>query len=209
MATIDPGFSPGRRGEMPRGLGALASWRFYSSCPSRRAGFAGTNHIFVSNEKGNGVTVLNATDYTPVTVIKTGARPRGMVFSPDHKLLYVACGGANRIDIVDVVAMKVVGRLPGIDDPETFDLDKKGERLFISNEDDGVMSIFDLGTTKRIKSVKVGLEPEGVLLNPHDDTKVYMSRPEGSSTLVQRRRYRHRQAPGYRQHRHRGRAVSR
>jgi PQQ-dependent catabolism-associated beta-propeller protein len=143
--------------------------------------FAGTNHIFVSNEKGNGVTVLDATDYKPVTVVKTGARPRGMVFSPDHKLLYVACGGANRIDIVDVAKLKVVGRLPGIDDPETFDLDKKGERLFISNEDDGELSIFDLTTKKLLKAVKVGLEPEGVLLSP-DDTKVYVA-SEGSNIV--------------------------
>jgi DNA-binding beta-propeller fold protein YncE len=71
--------------------------------------FAGTNHIFVSNEKGGGFSVPNATDYTTVGQIKTGARPRGMVFSPDHTLLYVTCGGVNRIDIVDVAAMKVIG----------------------------------------------------------------------------------------------------
>ncbi|HEX4112220.1 MAG TPA: PQQ-dependent catabolism-associated beta-propeller protein [Stellaceae bacterium] len=143
--------------------------------------FAGTNHLFVSNEKGNGLTVLNATDYTPVTVIKTGARPRGMVFSPDHKLLYVACGGANRIDIVDVASLKVVGRIGHIDDPETFDLDKKGERLFISNEDAGELSIYDLATKKLLNSIKVGLEPEGVLLNA-DDTKVYVA-SEGSNLV--------------------------
>ena len=83
--------------------------------------FAGTNHIFVSNERGNGLTVLNATDYSTVGFVKTGARPRGMLFSPDHKLLYVACGGVNRIDIVDVARMKVISHLGPIDDPETFD----------------------------------------------------------------------------------------
>ncbi len=142
---------------------------------------AGTNHIFVSNEKGNGLTVLSATDYTTVGQIKTGARPRGMVFSPDHKLLYVACGGVNRIDIVDVAAMKVIGRIGHIDDPETFDLDKKGERLFISNEDAGELSIYDLATKKLLKSIKVGLEPEGVLLNA-DDSKVYVA-SEGSNLV--------------------------
>jgi PQQ-dependent catabolism-associated beta-propeller protein len=143
--------------------------------------FAGTNRIFVSNERGNGLTVLNATDYSTVGFVKTGARPRGMVFSPDHKLLYVACGGVNRIDIVDVAGMKVIGRIPHIDDPETFDLDKKGERLFISNEDAGELSIFDLASKHLLKSIKVGLEPEGVLLNP-DDTKVYVA-SEGSNLV--------------------------
>jgi PQQ-dependent catabolism-associated beta-propeller protein len=143
--------------------------------------FAGTNHIFVSNEKGNGLTVLDATDYSQVGIVKTGARPRGMVFSPDHKLLYIACGGADRIDIVDVASMKVVGRIGHIDDPETFDLDKKGERLFISNEDAGELSIYDLATKKLLKSIKVGLEPEGVLLSP-DDRTVYVA-SEGSNIV--------------------------
>ncbi len=129
--------------------------------------------------------------------VKTGARPRGMLFSPDHKLLYVACGGVNRIDIVDVASMKVVDHLRHIDDPETFDLDKKGERLFISNEDAGELSIFDLASKQLAKSIKVGLEPEGVLLN-HDDTKVYVA-SEGSNLVSvidiassQSRRYRYR-----------------
>jgi PQQ-dependent catabolism-associated beta-propeller protein len=143
--------------------------------------FAGTNHIFVSNERGNGLTVLNATDYSSVGFVKTGARPRGMLFSPDHKLLYVACGGVNRIDIVDVASMKVIDHLRHIDDPETFDLDNKGERLFISNEDAGELSIFDLASKQLAKSIKVGLEPEGVLLN-HDDTKVYVA-SEGSNLV--------------------------
>jgi len=142
---------------------------------------AGTNHIFVSNERGGGLTVLNATDYSTVGFVKTGARPRGMLFSPDHKLLYVACGGVNRIDIVDVASMKVVSHIPHIDDPETFDLDTKGERLFISNEDAGELSVFDLASKKLVRSVKVGLEPEGVLVN-HDDTKVYVA-SEGSNLV--------------------------
>ena len=168
--------APGNNGRIVASW-CLGGFLFLLSIPA----FAGTNHLFVSNEKGNGVTVLNATDYSPVAVIKTGARPRGMVFSPDHKLLYVACGGADRIDIVDVASLNVVGHLPGIEDPETFDLDKKGERLFISNEDDAELSIFDLGTKKLLKSVKVGLEPEGVLLNA-DDTTVYVA-SEGSNIV--------------------------
>jgi PQQ-dependent catabolism-associated beta-propeller protein len=143
--------------------------------------FAGTNRIFVSNERGNGLTVLNATDYSSVGFVKTGARPRGMLFSPDHKLLYVACGGVNRIDIVDVARMKVIDHLGHIDDPETFDLDKKGDRLFISNEDAGELSVFDLASKQLAKSIKVGLEPEGVLVN-HDDTKVYVA-SEGSNLV--------------------------
>src|SRR5690242_10828337 len=88
--------------------------------------WAGTNRVFVSNERGNALTVLNASDYSQIGLVRTGARPRGMLFSPDRKLLYVACGGANRIDAVDVAMMRVVSHIGSIDDPETFDIDREG-----------------------------------------------------------------------------------
>ncbi len=142
---------------------------------------AGTGRIFVSNERGGGLTVLSATTYAVVGEVKTGLRPRGMVFSPDHQLLYVACGGSNAIDIVDVSRMRVTDRLRNIIDPETFALDRQGRRLFISNEDSAVLSIFDIVTKKLLQSVPVGLEPEGVTLSA-DQADAYVA-AEGSNLV--------------------------
>ena len=136
---------------------ALALTALFALVSPLDAQAAGTGRIFVSNERGGGLTVLSATTYAVVGEVKTGLRPRGMVFSPDHKLLYVACGGSNAIDVVDVSRMKVIDRIRNIPDPETFDLDRQGRRLFISNEDSAELSIFDLATKKLRQSVPVGL----------------------------------------------------
>ena len=141
----------------------------------------GTGHIFVSNEKSNGLTVLSDKDYSLVGEIKTGRRPRGMEFSPDHKRLYVACGGADRIDVVDVATLMVVDKIGKIPDPETFDLDPSGARLYISNEESAELTVVDLASKKAVDHIKVGLEPEGVLLN-HDATVVYVA-SEGSNLV--------------------------
>lgn len=142
---------------------------------------AGTGRIFVSDEKGNALTVLNDKDYSLVATVKMPRRPRGMLFSPDHKLLYVACGGSNLIAILDVATLKVVERIEGIPDPETFDLDAAGKHLYISNEDNGELTELDLATKKPVRSFKIGLEPEGVLLN-RDGTVVYVA-AEGSNLV--------------------------
>jgi len=44
--------------------------------------------------------------------IKVGARPWGITFSPDEKLLFVANGPSNDISIVDLATEKEVARVP-------------------------------------------------------------------------------------------------
>jgi PQQ-dependent catabolism-associated beta-propeller protein len=56
--------------------------------------------------------------------------------------------------------------LPSGEDPETFALDVDGSRLFISNEDDNLVSVVDIGKGKLIKQIPVGVEPEGIAVSP-------------------------------------------
>lgn len=160
-------------------LAALAAAALLTLAVGARA--EGTGRIFVSNEKGNGLTVLSGKDYSLIAEVKTPRRPRGMLFSPDHKKLYVACGGANLIAVIDVASLKIIDRIHGIPDPETFDLDASGTHLYISNEDDAELTVFDLTTSKAVGHYKVGLEPEGVLLN-HSGSIVYVA-SEGSNLV--------------------------
>ena len=78
--------------------------------------------------------------------------------------------------------MKVTGHIPHIDDPETFDLDKKGERLFISNEDAGELSIFDPGP--RTSSATTITEVRAVSMD-RDALRAWISdRPEIAEQLL-------------------------
>lgn len=160
-------------------LGALMLAALLAMAAGARA--EGTGRIFVSNEKGNGLTVLSDKDYSLIGTIKTPRRPRGMLFSPDHKKLYVACGGSDLIAVIDVASMKVVDKITKIPDPETFDLDASGTHLYISNEENAELTVLDLATKQAVGHYKVGLEPEGVLLN-HNGSVVYVA-AEGSNLV--------------------------
>ena len=52
------------------------------------AGPAFAYKIFVSNEKGNDVTVLDGESFEIIHTIKAGQRPRGIVTSPDGTKVY-------------------------------------------------------------------------------------------------------------------------
>ncbi|MGC8469041.1 MAG: PQQ-dependent catabolism-associated beta-propeller protein [Acetobacteraceae bacterium] len=128
---------------------------------------AGTGLIFVSNEKGASITVLNGKTYKRVAVIPTGNLPRGMAFNPAHTLLYVACGDSNEIDIIDVKTLKVVGRITkGVPDVEQVVVDPTDHYLYMTNENNSAASVYDLKKKKIIAFTRVGEDPEMVFLTP-------------------------------------------
>ena len=63
--------------------------------------------IFVSNEKDNTVTVLNADTLEIVKTIKVARRPRGIVVSPDGKEAFVAAGDGDIMDVIDTNTLEV------------------------------------------------------------------------------------------------------
>ena len=69
---------------------------------------------------------------------------------------------------------KVVDQLDVGDDPERFDLSPDGRYLYASNEDDGLLTVFDLEQKKTVAEIEVGDEPEGVMASP-DGRTVYVS----------------------------------
>ena len=61
----------------------------------------GTGYLFVSSEKDNAISVLDGSSYELVKQIGTAARPRHLQFSPDHSLIYAACGDGDAIPQCD------------------------------------------------------------------------------------------------------------
>ena len=78
---------------------------------------------YVSNEKGNSISVVDTDKMETVATIKTGQRPRGIEVSRDGKFVYVALGDDDTIQIFDTKTRNNVGELPSGADPEQFTLD--------------------------------------------------------------------------------------
>ena len=81
--------------------------------------------IFVSNEKDNTVTVLNADTLETVKTIKVARRPRGIVVSPDGKELFVAAGDGDIMDVIDTGTLEISRQLESGPDPELMAIDPK------------------------------------------------------------------------------------
>jgi YVTN family beta-propeller protein len=158
--------------------------------------------IYVSDETGGNIVVIDASSGQIVQRVPVGKRPRGIRVSRDGSHLLVALSGspiagpgvdedslpppdrsADGIGLVSLQGMTVTKVLHSGQDPETFDTSLDGRTVFVSNEDAAKMTAIDIESGKVLAEVPVGGEPEGVKLRP-DGRVVYVTCEETSEVYA-------------------------
>lgn len=129
-------------------------------CTALTAGPALADKIFVSNEKGNSVTVLDADSLEVIHTITGMQRPRGITASPDGKVIYVCASDDDLVRVYDAETYEELPSLPSGPDPELFVLHPSGNPLFIANEDDNIVTVVDVETRQVLAEVPVGSNPK-------------------------------------------------
>lgn len=112
--------------------------------------------IFVSNEKGNDITVLDSESLEVIATFPGGQRPRGITASPDGKWLYVCASDDNLVRVFSTDTYEEQPTLPSGPDPELFVLHPSGNPLYIANEDDNIVTVVDVETRTVLAEVPVG-----------------------------------------------------
>ena len=157
--------------------------------------------LYVSDESGGNLIVIDPTAGKVLTRIAVGKRPRGLRLSADGTQLFVALSGspvagpnvdasklpppnraADGIGVVDIATGRLVRTLKSGQDPETFDLSTDGASVFVSNEETAEVSVVDVASGEIRSRVKVGEEPEGVTIRP-GGREVYVT-SEGSNSVA-------------------------
>ena len=133
--------------------------------------------VYVTNEKGNSISVIDSDKQQVIQTVPAGRRPRGITISPDGKLLYVCASDENGVDVFDVATMKLVRTLQSGPDPEQFALNRAGNPLYIANEDNAQVTVLDLVKNQILAQVPVGVEPEGMAISPDGELLVTPPRP--------------------------------
>jgi YVTN family beta-propeller protein len=168
----------------------------------RAAAPGGGERLYVSDETGGNVVIVDPQRAAVVARIAVGKRPRGIQVSPDRQRVYVALSGSpiggpnvdesklpppdRRYDGIGVVELKsqtLSHTYQSGADPEAFALSHDGRMLYVSNEDSGHMSALDLTSGKVRATVAVGSEPEGVAVS-RDDRIVYVTCETSNSVYV-------------------------
>ncbi|MGH7102990.1 MAG: PQQ-dependent catabolism-associated beta-propeller protein [Acetobacteraceae bacterium] len=132
--------------------------------PAEAASLTGT--AYAANEKDNTVSVLDLAKMKAVKTVPTGQRPRGMALTSDGGRLLVCLGDSNRIDIFDTKTWNVVGSIL-TPDPEYAALRQPGNNpLYVSNENNALVTVWNIDTQKMLVQMPTGVEPEGMAVSP-------------------------------------------
>ncbi len=86
-----------RLGRAAGALGVLAGLGAYS-------GPAYPTTAYVTNEKGNSISVIDVDKLEVTRTVKIGQRPRGIALSKDDALMFVCLGDDDTIAIIDTKA---------------------------------------------------------------------------------------------------------
>src|SRR5437763_8436210 len=108
------------------------------------------NTAYITNEKGNSVSVIDTDTMQVTRTVKVGQRPRGVALSKDDSLLFICAGDDDTIQILDTKSLKVVGDLPSGPDPEQLRISPDGATLFVANENDALLTAIDVASHKAV-----------------------------------------------------------
>ncbi|MGB6176208.1 MAG: hypothetical protein WBF43_07705, partial [Methylocella sp.] len=128
---------------------------------------------YVSNEKGNSITIIDTDKMEITKTVQVGHRPRGIALSQDGGELFICAGDDDLIQILDTKKLSITGTLPSGPDPELLILSPDGKLLYIANENNNLVTAIDIATRKIVAEIPVGVEPEGMELSP--DGKVLVN----------------------------------
>lgn len=156
-------------------FGSVLSAALLLGATSVKSQTGGDYQIFVSNEKGGTVTVINGADFKVTATIPIGKRPRGVHASPDGKTLYVAVSGTP------------------IEPPPK--LDANGNPIFEKGHDDDDdekksdksadgIALVDIAQKKFLRKIPAGSDPEQFCLST-DGKRLFISNEDtGTATVL-------------------------
>jgi YVTN family beta-propeller protein len=101
------------------------------------------------------VLTQSAGGLTPALTINVGKGPRfpAIVTSAGVGKIYVPCGGANRVDVIDTGRNEKVAEIPVGLDPSSCVASINGAKIYVTNFGDGSVSVIDTKTDKKIKDI--------------------------------------------------------
>lgn len=144
------------------------------------------SRLFVTMPKINAVAAVNTATWRVEKDIEVGVRPVQIGFQPDQRYLWVANDGIGAapggITFIDATTLEVVGNITTGAGHHEIAFGQDGRFAFVTNRDDGTLTIVDVATRSKIRDLEVGELPTSVTTSPLNN-QVYVVN-EGSGTVL-------------------------
>ncbi|MET3987943.1 IPT/TIG domain-containing protein [Streptomyces sp. PvR034] len=147
---------------------------------------AGGRMAYVTNLRGNSVSVIDTASGTVAATIPVGRFPEGVAESPDTSRVYVANDGDNTVSVIDTTTNTVTATVPVGQVPGPLAVSPDGSLVYVGNNvaaGVGGITVIDAATSTVTATFATGSQPFGIAFTP-GGAKAYVANFVGSSVSV-------------------------
>ncbi len=140
--------------------------------------------VYVVNNIGRFLTVIDVREHTILRTVSLGRNPRAALYVPDVGKLYVASGDENVLMALDREARRVNKRIAVGKKPRTMRYDSTTRRLFVVNQDSNSVSVVDTTKDEVVQTISVGKSPLLIAAQPASGRVVIVNSAENSVSII-------------------------
>ncbi|MBI1281337.1 MAG: multicopper oxidase domain-containing protein [Anaerolineaceae bacterium] len=139
--------------------------------------------IWVANENGNSITVIDASTNQVITTLTGIEGPHNLQVSPDGKTVWAVSGHDSTALLIDATTYSLLGTVPTGDHPAHIIVNPEGNYAYVTNGNDNTVTVIDAAAMKTIATIPVGEFPHGLRPSP-DGRWVYVANVNSSTLSV-------------------------
>jgi YVTN family beta-propeller protein len=169
------------------------------------AGSAGAAKVYVADEDGDTVSVIDADSFKKVGSVAVGRGPHNVQVSPDGKLAWVTNNGARPADVaahpdmsksehetmagageiwaIDTATDAVVAKVVVGMHPAHVVVTPDGRFAYVTNGGENTVSVVDTAAQRVVATIAVGAYPHGVRISP-DGKQAYVANLKSGTVSV-------------------------
>jgi YVTN family beta-propeller protein len=110
--------------------------------------------LYVSNNGGNSVSVIETVTNTVMTTVGVGLAPAGLAMSPDQSQVYVVNNGSSNVSVINVALDNFVGTVNVGASPEGIAITPDGQRAYVTSAASNTVT--EIGGTFTLTVAKIG-----------------------------------------------------
>jgi YVTN family beta-propeller protein len=140
--------------------------------------------LYVTNVRGNSVSVIDPATNEVTKTISVGRAPRGIAFSPDGATAYVTNSEDDNVSLIDTTSNTVSGKVAVGKFPQGIAVTPDGTKVYVVNGKGNSLTVLNSATKQAIATVPVGNEPQAIALAPDGKTAYVTNFPDNTVSVV-------------------------
>jgi YVTN family beta-propeller protein len=145
---------------------------------------ASRNLVYVSNNAGDTVSVIDTASNKVVQTIEDMELPEAVVGSPDGSRIYINKGAENALIVLDQKTGKQIKKIALSGYPNDIAMTKEGRRVLVCiAENPGAVDVIDTNLLQKVKSIPVKKELHDITLT-RDGKYAIVGSHEGFASVI-------------------------